>query len=81
MLNTKLSVGNTEMSLDIYLNTNNNRNDTVFTDENTIQIAKKAMLWIIKVSLQIRILVPELYNKSRIWISPIQLVKKLYQFE
>ena len=49
MLNTKVSVANVEMSLDIYFKLNN-QNGTEFSDENSIQIAKKAILWIVSVS-------------------------------
>lgn len=49
MLNTKVSVQNVEMSLDIYMNLSN-ANGIVFADSDTITIATKAIQWIVAVS-------------------------------
>ena len=70
MLNTKVSVRNVEMSLDIYMNLSN-ANGVVFVDGDSITIASKAIQWIVAVSSLSIHLADILFFFNRIWTSRI----------
>ena len=71
MINTKVSVNDVEMSLDIYLQLTT-QPEIPFSDENVTFIAQRAMTWVVKVSLMK--IDQNLNPSSRTWIFHFQLV-------